>query len=155
MKEEKLLIPARKKLTEYLHSKGMRLTPERFAILERVFLTDEHFYVDALHEAMELEGYHVSLSTVYNAMLLFQEAGLVRRHQFPDQPAQYERVVVGSEASHHHLVCSFCGKVKEVKGSSLIDALGAQCYQGFTPEYVALYVYGLCSRCKKRLETGR
>ena len=62
-----------------------------------MFSSDAHFYVDALHEALEMEGYHVSLSTVYSAIQLFMEAGLVRRHQFGNQPAQYERVLQGGD----------------------------------------------------------
>lgn len=152
MKEERLLIPAKKALTDFLKSRGMRCTPERFAILEKVFSSADHFYADALYEALEMEGYHVSLSTVYATMQLLVDAGLVRRHQFPNQPAQYERVAVGTKANHHHLVCTCCGRVREVKDAALMEALGARRYKGFTPEHVALYVYGLCSRCRKLIE---
>lgn len=115
MKDDKVLNPARTALSQYLKEKKMRRTPERFAILEKVFSTDAHFYVDALHEALDMEGYHVSLSTVYSTVQLFLEAGLVRRHQFGNQPAQYERVLQGMTESHHHLVCTACGRVRPVK----------------------------------------
>lgn len=96
MNDDKLLNPARTALTSFLKEKKMRRTPERYAILEKVFSTDAHFYADALHEALELDGYHVSLSTVYSTIQLLLEAGLVRRHQFGNQPAQYERVLQGN-----------------------------------------------------------
>lgn len=92
---DKLFLPAKTALDKYLKANGMRRTPERYAILEKVFSTDAHFYVDALHEALTLDGMHLSLSTVYAAVQLFLEAGLVRRHQFGNQPAQYERVPQG------------------------------------------------------------
>ena len=56
MNDDKLLNPARVALTSFLKERKMRRTPERYAILEKVFSTDAHFYVDALHEAMEIEG---------------------------------------------------------------------------------------------------
>lgn len=151
MKDDKVLNPARAALSQYLKEKKMRRTPERFAILEKVFSTDAHFYVDVLHEAMELEGYHVSLSTVYATVQLLIDAGLVRRHQFPNQPAQYERVLQGVTENHHHLVCTSCGRVKAVKDSELADRISSLRYPTFRTEFFSLYVYGLCSRCQKRL----
>ena len=151
MKDDKVLNPARAALSQYLKEKKMRRTPERFAILEKVFSTDAHFYVDVLHEAMELEGYHVSLSTVYATVQLLIDAGLVRRHQFPNQPAQYERVLPGVTENHHHLVCTSCGRVKAVKDPELADRISSLRYPTFRTEFFSLYVYGLCSRCQKRL----
>lgn len=151
MKDDKVLNPARAALSQYLKEKKMRRTPERFAILEKVFSTDAHFYVDVLHEAMELEGYHVSLSTVYATVQLLIDAGLVRRHQFPNQPAQYERVLQGVTENHHHLVCTSCGRVKAVKDPELADRISSLRYPTFRTEFFSLYVYGLCSRCQKRL----
>ena len=150
MKDDKVLNPARAALSQYLKEKKMRRTPERFAILEKVFSTDAHFYVDVLHEAMELEGYHVSLSTVYATVQLLIDAGLVRRHQFPNQPAQYERVLQGVTENHHHLVCTSCGRVKAVKDPELADRISSLRYPTFRTEFFSLYVYGLCSRCQKR-----
>ena len=151
MKDDKVLNPARAALSQYLKEKKMRRTPERFAILEKVFSTDAHFYVDVLHEAMELEGYHVSLSTVYATVQLLIDAGLVRRHQFPNQPAQYERVLQGVTENHHLLVCTSCGRVKAVKDPELADRISSLRYPTFRTEFFSLYVYGLCSRCQKRL----
>ncbi len=151
MNDDKLLNPARVALTSFLKERKMRRTPERYAILEKVFSTDAHFYVDALHEAMEIEGYHVSLSTVYSTIQLFMEAGLVRRHQFGNQPAQYERVLQGVTESHHHLVCNVCGSVRAVKDTELLERISTLKYPTFKTEFFALYVYGTCSRCQKRL----
>jgi len=151
MNDDKMLNPARVALTAYLKERKMRRTPERYAILEKVFSTDAHFYIDALHEVLEMEGYHVSLSTVYSTIQLFMDAGLVRRHQFGNQPAQYERVLQGVTASHHHLVCNACGRVRAVKDPDLMAQINALRYPTFKTEFFALYVYGLCSRCQKRL----
>lgn len=149
---DKLFLPAKTALDKYLKANGMRRTPERYAILEKVFSTDAHFYVDALHEALTLDGMHLSLSTVYAAVQLFLEAGLVRRHQFGNQPAQYERVPQGGAESHLHLVCTSCGRVRAVRNPQLMAELGALKYPTFKTEIFALYVYGLCSWCQKRLK---
>jgi Fur family ferric uptake transcriptional regulator len=155
MKDEKLLPVARETLERYLKVKGLRRTPERFALLERVFSSAEHFYVDVLCEAMELEGYHVSQSTVYATMQLFLDAGLVRRHQFGNQPAQYERSLPGLTKNHLHLVCSVCGRVKEVRDAVLSSDLLNRNYAGFKAESCGLYVYGVCLRCQRRNNSSR
>ena len=153
--DDKILTTARATLTAFLRDKKMRRTPERYAILEKVFSTDAHFYVDMLHEAMEMEGYHVSLSTVYATIQLFNEAGLVRRHQFGNQPAQYERVVQDDHENHLHLVCSSCGRVRAMKDADLIDRINSLRYPTFRTEYFSLYLYGICSRCQKRLRARK
>ena len=84
-------------------------------------------------------------------MQLFLEAGLVRRHQFGNQPAQYERVLLGVTESHHHLVCTSCGKVRAVKAPELAERINALRYPTFRTEFFSLYVYGICSRCQKRM----
>lgn len=143
-------------LERHLKANGMRRTPERFALLERVFSTGGHFYVDALCEAMELEGYHVSRSTAYATMQLFLDAGLVRRHQFGNQPAQYERALPGDAKSHLHLVCTVCGRVREVRDTVLTADLCGRNYAGFKAYSCALYVYGICGRCQRhKLKTNR
>ena len=152
---DKFFLPARTALDKYLKANGMRRTPERYAILEKVFSTDAHFYVDALHEALTLEGMHLSLSTVYSAVQLFLEAGLVRRHQFGNQPAQYERVLQGATDSHLHLVCTSCGRVRAVRNPQLMSQLRGLKYPTFKTEFFTLYVYGLCSWCQKRLKRER
>lgn len=149
MKDEKMLAAAREILGKFLKSRGMRHTPERDMLLEKVFSSAEHFYIDVLCEALELEGFHVSRSTVYANMQIFLDAGLVRRHQFGNQPAQYERYLPGSGANHIHLVCSVCGRVKEVKDMALAEVLLSRNYAGFRPRECALYVYGICGRCER------
>lgn len=155
MKDEKLLTAARGILERYLKDHGLRRTPERFALLERVFSTGDHFYVDVLCEAMELEGYHVSRSTVYATMQLFFDAGLVRRHQFGNQPAQYERAVPGDTRSHLHLLCTVCGRVREVRDQALMESVQTRSYVNFRPQSCAVYVYGICRRCQRRKDAAR
>ena len=115
--EDKSYYIARTKLAEYLDNRRLRKTPERFAILEAVFSHNDHFGIEALYVDMENRAYHVSRSTIYNTMELFTECGLVRKHQFGTNQAVYEKVV--SSGNHHHLIRTECGKVKEVKVTTL------------------------------------
>ena len=108
MPEEKSKETVKQLFIQFLESRNLRKTPERFAILEKIYTTTQHFDVETLYEAMIQNGYRVSKATVYNTIDLLLEANLVRKHQFGSNLAQYERVY---NANHHHLICMKCGKV--------------------------------------------
>ena len=150
-RETNILNEARNTLVAYLRHRGMRRTPERFAILEKVYETNSHFFADSLSTMLEADGYHVSLATIYATLHLLADAGLVRQHRFADQPTQYERVALGMPQSHYHIVCSTCGKVREVRDEELLRQLTTRRQQTFRPDYCMVYVYGQCGNCQKRL----
>lgn len=133
---------------EYLIRHRKRRTAERFAILDCVMKSADHFTIDALSERLDADGFHVSLTTVYSTLDLLVDCNLVRRHRFGSDSARYERTVGGN--SHHHLVCQRCGKVREVRDQSITDAIDEVRYQGFISSYFSLNIYGLCRACQKR-----
>lgn len=139
-------ISPREKFRAYLTEHQMRKTPERFALLDRAMTLPGHFGVDVLYEAMENSGYHVSRGTVYSTLELLVDCGLLNRHLFGARKTSYE-VALGS---HFHLVCSGCGKIREIEEPSLTDYLTGMQFDGFTPTYYSTMVYGLCSECRKK-----
>ncbi len=146
MIEQDSLKDANKEFSQFLESKKLRKTPERFAILEKVFEMRLHFGVEDVYKALESDSYHVSLATVYNTMDLLTECGLLRKHQFGSHQAKYEV----SKGNHFHLICNECGKIKEVKNEEILKSLSAQRYTAFQPSYFSVNVYGLCSACVRR-----
>lgn len=149
MSEDKALVAARTKLTEFLDSRKLRKTPERFAILDLVFSHNDHFRIETLYQEMEARSYHVSRSTVYNTMELFCECGVARKLQFGSQLSLYEKVV-GYLGNHHHLICTECGKIREVKDTELMSNIERHKYGKFNSSYFTLYVYGICSACVRK-----
>lgn len=133
---------------EYLVKHRKRRTPERFAILESVMSTPDHITIESLHDLMESRGFHVSVATIYSTLTLLIDCGLVRRHRFGSDCARYERAT--GSVNHHHIVCTRCGKVKEIRDSSVGDAISSIRYPGFTASYFSLNIYGLCRACQKR-----
>lgn len=149
MNDDKIKSSARATFTEYMKVKKLRKTPERYAILDKVFDMTDHFFIESLYSALVADAYHVSRATVYNTIELLIDCGLVRRHQFGNKQTQYEKVAT-SGINHHHLICSQCGKIKEVKDPELIKLINFRRYPTFHTSYFALYVYGVCSRCMRR-----
>ena len=152
MDDEKVRMAARNMLTGFLEGKRLRKTPERYAILDKVLQLRAHFDIMALHRAMEEDAYHVSRATIYNTMELLVECGLVRKHQFGNRHAQFEMLL--DATNHHHLMCTECGRIKEVKDQELIRYMNSRKYPSFSTQYFSLYVYGICSRCARKLRNA-
>lgn len=104
-----------------------------------------HFSVDELCARLNEDSRHVARGTVYSTMELLVECGLVRRLSVAGT-TRYEFAAV----SHHHLVCTRCGKIKDVRDTVLDDALRARRYSAFTPSAFTLVVYGICSACARK-----
>lgn len=137
----------KQKFTQYLEVKKLRKTPERFAVLEKIYSMNVHFDVCSLYEIMTQCEYRVSKATIYNTIGLLVDAGLVRQHQFGNNPLQYEKAF--NTANHHHLICTQCGRIREVKDLDLLSILNNKKFNNFVTSYYSLYVYGICSRCMK------
>ncbi len=153
MNEEKIRNAAHAAFTGYMTQRRLRKTPERYAILDKVMEMNSHFLIESLYSALDEAGYHVSRATVYNTIELLIDAGLVRRHTFGNSPAQYEKVA--GIGNHHHLVCSRCGKVREVKDPELVKLLNSKRYPSFHAAYFDLYIYGVCSGCLRRVSRSK
>jgi Fur family transcriptional regulator, ferric uptake regulator len=102
---------ARKTFSDYMQTKGLRKTPERFAILDEIYQRNDHFDVEDLFSSMKARKYRVSRATVYNTLDLLLDCNLVRKHQFHGNFSQYERSF--GYAQHNHLVCNQCKRVTE------------------------------------------
>lgn len=140
-------LSVRQRLAQFLEGQKMRKTSERFAILDKIYSSSAHVDVATLHSAMLLDGFRVSRATVYNTLDLLIDAGLVRRITLGDGIARYERVTTAN--NHHHLICTRCGKVKEMKAVEMVGEMLSRKPRSFEPLYYTLYIYGLCSRCAK------
>jgi len=146
MKEESSFEKIKEIFTDFLKKNKHRKTPERYAILERIYRHNEHFNAEWLYKEMQHE-YRVSLATVYNTLELLLDSHLIVKHRFGQQEAQYEKAF--GDKIHHHLVCTDCGKVKEFSDKQIRTTIQAKRFAYFEANHYSLYVYGLCSKCKQ------
>lgn len=135
--------------TEYLENNGHRKTPERYAILDKIYSFNGHFGIENLQNEMETEKFRVSRATIYNTITLLLDAKLVIKHSFGNT-SQYEKSY--NIQTHHHLICTECGRVKDLKDENLKREIESIKLPRFTMTHYSLYMYGICSNCK-RLKT--
>ena len=90
--------------------KGVRLTEQRKLIAKTMSKSEDHPDVDELHKRVNQLDSKISIATVYRTVKLFEEAGIVSKHDFKGNKARYEQL---SENHHDHLIDLKTGEIIE------------------------------------------
>ncbi len=90
--------------------RGLRITDQRRVIARVLSDAQDHPDVEALHERASAIDPRISIATVYRTVRLFEEAGILDRHDFGDGRSRYE---AAPEAHHDHMIDVETGKVLE------------------------------------------
>jgi Fur family ferric uptake transcriptional regulator len=91
-------------------AKGLRITEQRKTIARVLGDSEDHPDVETLHSRAAAIDANISIATVYRTVRLFEEAGILERHEFGDGRSRYE---AASESHHDHLIDVETGNVIE------------------------------------------
>ena len=132
--------------SKQLKDAGLKITTPRLKILQILEEAPRHHLsAEDVYKALMSMGEDVGLATVYRVLTQFEEAGLVKRHNFEGGYSVFE---MGHGDHHDHLVCVKCGRVEEfvdevIEQRQKMIAERAQ----FKMTDHALNIYGLCPVC--------
>lgn len=98
------------RLEQLCIEKGMRMTEQRKVIARVLSTASDHPDVEEIHRRAAAIDSNISIATVYRTMRLFEESGVVERHEFQDGRARYEEA---TEEHHDHLIDLRSGAVIE------------------------------------------
>ena len=93
-----------------MYSKGVKLTEQRKIIAKVMSEATDHPDVDELYKRVSKIDSKISIATVYRTVKLFEEAGILAKHDFKGGKARYEEI---SESHHDHLIDVKTGEIIE------------------------------------------
>ena len=136
-----------------LRRAGLKLTPQRIAIV-RLFATDAtHPTAQDLFERLRPSFPTMSFATVYNTLDTLARAGLAGTVRLPGKRGDAARFDPNT-SPHHHAVCDQCGAVVDIAAGTLAPAPAAvkrlqQAAPGFSVHAVERTYRGICAACAK------
>ncbi len=107
------------RLEQLCQDKGLRMTEQRRIIARVLSDSDDHPDVELVHRRATAIDPRISIATVYRTVRLFEEASILKRHDFGEGRARYEET---SETHHDHLIDVQTGRVIEFQNEE-IEAL--------------------------------
>ncbi|GEM01057.1 Fur family transcriptional regulator, peroxide stress response regulator [Halolactibacillus halophilus] len=136
-----------KEAVERLKSSGVRITPQRHAVLEYLIEKETHPTADDIYKALEEKFPNMSVATVYNNLRVFKDIGLVKELTYGDVSSRFDY----NTTKHYHVICESCGKIVDFHYPSLdeVEAL-AETVTGFEVSHHRLEIYGTCPDCKEK-----
>lgn len=96
--------------------KGLKMTSQRRTVARVLSESDDHPDVELLHQRTQKVDSKISMATVYRTVRLFEEAGVIEKHDFGDGRARYEEM---AEEHHDHLIDMKTGKVIEFSNDEI------------------------------------
>jgi Fe2+ or Zn2+ uptake regulation protein len=152
-----MLDSIRKKCFHYLRMRSTRKNKRQFSdrpstsqrrlLLGLIRKYGGHISAKELYRRASRKNDSISLATVYRALQLFKELGLVEERKLGQVYCSYE---IKESTDHQHLVCRSCGKVIEFE-SGLLGQLVEELRQehGFSLIKMELYMEGYCQQCSR------
>ena len=134
---------------EKLKGTGVRMTPQRHAILAYLLEHMHHPTADEIYRALEDRFPSMSVATVYNNLRLFKEAGLVRELTYGDSSSKFD----ANMTKHYHVICRECNKMVDFEYPSLGEVEDTASREtGFVVENHRMELYGVCTECQDTIK---
>jgi Fur family ferric uptake transcriptional regulator len=129
---------------DLLRDRGIQVTAQRLAVL-RAVAAHPHTTADTIADVARAEIGAISLQSVYDALAVLVDGGLLRRIQPAGSPARFENRVGDN---HHHLICRGCGRTVDVDCAvGVAPCLTAANGHGYDIDEAEVIYWGRCPDC--------
>lgn len=136
-------------LKERLRQKNMRMTPQRLAVLEYIYLSKTHPTAQDIYQTLLPKFNTLSLATIYNNLNALIDLGYVMEMTYGDAATRYD--YKEDDNVHYHAVCETCGYIIDFSLDELdhLATLLKEKYE-FTAHSQRLEAFGQCQNCQSK-----
>jgi Fe2+ or Zn2+ uptake regulation protein len=135
-------------IVDVLDLAGYRLTAPRLVVADLIAEQTGHFTASDLESVVRDRRLGISRATLFRALDLLAELGVVERLDLPTGEHAY---VPCARAHHHHVICSRCGRTAEAEDCGVAQAVAEVARQtGYRIDSHRLELFGLCRHCQGR-----
>ncbi len=131
------------RVVQILKSKGLRVTPQRFAVYANLLNRQDHPTAEAILHDLNQDAPTSSQATVYLTLQALRDAGLVREVLLEQGGCRYDANI----QPHHHFRCRCCGKIEDIAWNAFEGIGFKQIRSGLKVDNYEVTVSGLCDRC--------
>lgn len=131
-----------------LKDNGYKFTGKREEMLRIFSLENRYLTAKEILEYMQKDYPTISFDTIYRNLALFQDLEVLEWTQL-DSERIYRLSCTTTEHHHHHLICTTCGKTKEIKLCPMDAVLGEP--EGFRITGHKFEIYGYCKECDQQI----
>ncbi|WGV27347.1 Fur family transcriptional regulator [Halotia branconii] len=130
-------------IVQTLKSRGLRVTPQRFAVYANLLSRADHPTVEQILTELNKDFPVSSQATIYSSLQALREVGLVREVLLEQGVSRYDAKV----EPHHHFCCRQCGAIEDIAWNNFQCIEMKNLRPGLRGETYEVTVQGLCDRC--------
>ena len=135
--------PSTDAIVQTLKAKGLRVTPQRFAVYANLLSRTDHPTVEQILAELNQHAPTSSQATIYSSLQALRTAGLIREVLLEAGVSRYDAKV----EPHHHFLCQQCGSIEDIGWDALPVVDCDRLRVGLQAQTYEITVRGCCDRC--------
>ncbi len=131
-------------VVERFKSKKLKITPQRLGIFEILEGNTAHLSAEDVFKEIRKNYPTISFTTVYKTLEIMEKMGEIMKITIDEERKHYDP----DTNIHHHIICSRCNKISDIKDGSIKPKLPKEILYEFTPSSYHISFYGTCKKCR-------
>ncbi|BAQ66852.1 Fur family transcriptional regulator [Geminocystis sp. NIES-3709] len=131
------------KIIQTLKSKGLRITPQRFAVYSNLLHRSDHPTAEQILKDLNQDAPTLSQATIYLSLQTLRDVGLIREVLLEEGVCRYDANIF----PHHHFRCRCCGQIEDISWESFSNLSLNKLRSGLEVDQYEVIVQGKCDRC--------